>query len=63
MIIDHFDGRSLRRRSDAWLMAAVADANLKLRACAQCPAHAAMWRQKANAYAGEQVRRDLVRKP
>jgi len=59
MHIDHFDGKSLRKRSDTWLMAAVADANLKLRDCVNAPAHAAMWTNIAEKYAAEQVRRDL----
>lgn len=59
MFIDHFDGKSLKRRSDAWIMAAIADANLKLRDCDKSPAHAAMWRNIADKYVGEQVRRDL----
>ena len=59
MQIDHFDGKSLRKRSDEWLIAAVADANLKLRECGDSPAHANMWRGLAESYAGEQVRRDF----
>jgi hypothetical protein len=59
LIIHHFDGKSLRRRSDAWLMSAIADAHLKVRGCDDSPAHAAMWQSLAEEYCGEQVRRDL----
>lgn len=59
MFIDHFDGKSLKRRSDAWLMAAIADAELKRRGCADAPAHEAMWRGLGEKYFAEQVRRDI----
>lgn len=61
MVIDHFDGKSLTRRTDAWLMAAIADAHLKLRDCAAAPAHKAMWTAIAEKYVTEQVRRDMHR--
>jgi hypothetical protein len=60
MTVDHFDGRSLRRRPDEWLMAAIADCHLKLRDCGGSPAHRAIWSAKADEYVAEQVRRDLA---
>ena len=62
MYVDHFEGKSLRRRSDAWIVAAIADALFKLRDCEDSPAHAAMWRGIAEKYVVEQVRRDLAAK-
>lgn len=62
MFVDHFDGKSLRRRSDSWLMSAIADAELKRRDCVpSSPAHEAMWRGIAEKYVAEQVRRDMAK--
>lgn len=59
MDIDHFDGGSLRSKSDQWLISAIADAHLRARDCKDSPAHEDMWLGLAEKYATEQVRRDL----
>jgi len=66
MLIDHFDGKSLARRSIHWLREALADAERKALDCATAqqsnggtePHSAAMWRGIADRYRSEIVARE-----
>jgi hypothetical protein len=66
MIIDHFDGKSLKRRPLDWLNEAFRDAMVKYHSCAEpdahgrtSPAHAAMWNGIASKYQAEVDRRRI----
>jgi hypothetical protein len=57
MIVDHFDGKSLRNRSLAWLHAAVENALARYHDCSTSEAHARMWSNIAGKYQCEIERR------
>lgn len=65
MFTDHFDGKSIKSKSDAWLRAAIDDAQRKSKDCATpqesdgrtFPAHVAMWEALAAKYKAEMQRR------
>jgi hypothetical protein len=59
MYTDHFDGKSIARRSLEWLHAAAQDAYTKRDGCkGNSPAHEAMWAAKAEKYSAEITRRE-----
>ena len=55
LFIDHFDGRSLRRRTAEWLQSALADCEVRIADCERLGSdpHLRMWRNIKSDYAAE----------
>lgn len=60
MSIDHFDGKSIARKSLAWLHMAAQDALAKRMDCIRCDslAHENMWTAIGEKYSAEITRRE-----
>lgn len=62
MFIDHFDGRSSRIRSTAWIETAIENVAVRIADCERAGSEAHMWRNIGRDYATELRSRDRGRR-